>query len=343
MLKVINERTLIPSKARVPLAQRVPLPAPFCIRIEPARVCNFRCEFCEVSLEHKQQNVKFMDYALFCSVVHQIKEAFGRVKNIVLVGLGESLLHPRIADIVREIVENNIAETVEITTNGSLLTPSMSDSLVAAGLNILRISVNGLSSEEYQQRCRANINFEEYVKNIEYFYSHRGQAKLCIKILDYMVQDPARYKQFLDIFEPICDVTVVESLTEMTPEINYKEFAGENFQFDHTQHHTTLSATQICSMPFYSFTINCNGDVQVCCRPGGPYLGNAALAHIKDIWGKSAVSFQRRMLDGVAKVPICESCTFMKYRVLPEDVLDPYVPEIKQRYNEVIKTHEGKT
>lgn len=328
-----------PSGGRLILSESIPLPAPLCIRIEPAQICNFRCEFCPVSLDsfQKQLSHKLMDYDLFLSIVENIKNSFGHVKNIMLLGIGESLIHPRIADMVSEITKSNIADTVEITTNASLLTHELSDALVAAGLSLIRISVNGLSADDYQAYCGTKVDFDAYVNNIAYLYSHKGQTKIYVKILNYMVKSEELYQKFVHIFKPISDIINVENLIETSNDIDFQKIADNDIQFNQTQSNTILQKSKICSLPFYTLQIYADGTVYPCCDFGVESIGNVKTDKLKKIWMTKAAQFQRRMLDGVEGIPFCDSCASMKYRVQPEDVLDSHASDLKLKYDILLR------
>ncbi len=333
-----QKRMLAPSGKRVILAKSVPLPKPQCIRIEPSQLCNFRCEFCSISVEdyRKAKTNIIMDYDLFLSIVADIKRSFGHIKNIMLVGMGESLLHPRIADMVAAITREQIADTVEIITNASLLTPELSNSLVESGLSMLRISVDGLSSEDFQKYCGTKVDFDNYVKNISYFYEHRGNTKVYIKILNYMVDTPERYETYVRTFKPISDMINVENLIETSNDIDFNEVGGADIAFNQTMANTAIvQNTNICAMSFYTLQINVDGSVQPCCAPTAPHIENAAHTSLGEIWRNAAIPFQRRMLDGVDGMPICSSCAPRKYFIQPEDVLDPYTQELKEKYDAI--------
>jgi len=328
------QRMRAPSGDRLILVEAVPLAAPQCIRIEPAQICNFRCEFCPLSLESYRQNATggLMDFNLFLSVIEDIQRSFSHVKTIMLVGMGESLLHPRIADMVSAITKCSLADTVEITTNASLLKPELSDALVSAGLNMIRLSINGLSDSDFKHFTGVNIDFEEYVHNIAYLFSNRKQMKVYAKILNYMVKTPERYEQFVQIFKPISDMLSVENLIEGSPDIDYQQIAGEGISFDQTQSNTALVKTNICSMPFYTLQINVDGTVYPCCTPGVSCIGNVQNTSLKEIWEGPSYEFQRRMLDGVNGITFCESCKSMKYRVYPEDSLEGHANALKKKF-----------
>jgi len=65
----------------------------------------------------------------------------------MLMGQGEPLINKDIPVMVKMAKDAEIAERVEIISNGSLLDKTMSDRLIEAGLDTLRISLQGLNSK----------------------------------------------------------------------------------------------------------------------------------------------------------------------------------------------------
>lgn len=330
------QRLRAPSGQRLVLADHVPLSAPLSIRIEPSTLCNLRCEYCSLSLSSfrasKRAN-RFMDMELFNQSVAEIKQSFGRVKRIMLVGMGETLLHPQIADMVRTIAKNDLADVVEITTNGIAFSHELTLALTDANLSLLRISVNGLCDEDFEKYCGVRQDFSEYVEQIRYLYEHKKNTKIYIKILNYMVKSPERRSKFFDTFGPISDLISIENLIEGSEGIDYRKIAGEGITFDQTQSNTALIDTHICSMPFYTMQINVDGTIAPCCTAGVPTIGDVRKDSLKNIWFNASYEFQRRMLDGRERIPFCRQCKSMQYRVYPEDALDASAPQLAQRYD----------
>ncbi|MGP1408476.1 radical SAM protein, partial [Selenomonas sp.] len=62
-----------------------------------------------------------MDFSLYQKFIDDLAEFPVPLKVLHFAGLGEPLLHPRIADMVRYAKEKNIAQTVDIVSNGALL------------------------------------------------------------------------------------------------------------------------------------------------------------------------------------------------------------------------------
>lgn len=79
-------------------------------------------------------------------------------------------MNPRIADMVRVLKENHCCREVRVTTNAALLTEEKSRALIEAGVDLVRVSVEAISTEGYRELCGVKIDFSEIVCNIETFY-----------------------------------------------------------------------------------------------------------------------------------------------------------------------------
>ena len=147
---------------RVELGKVLPLNTPFSVYIYPIYSCNFKCGYCIRSLSSdeltkKGLNNKILNMENFKQIVENLKEFPERIKSIQFSGYGEPLLHPNIAEMVKILKNADVAERVEIITNGSLLTHKLSDDLIDAGLDRLRVSIQGITSEKYQEIGRAHV------------------------------------------------------------------------------------------------------------------------------------------------------------------------------------------
>ena len=163
-----------PGGKRTKLAEVLPLDTPFVVQIFPVYACNFKCNYCIFSVDKAKRGFIsdkiIMDFDLYKKCIDEIAIFPNKVKVLRFVGIGEPLLHKNIADMVEYAVSKDVANTVEILTNASLLTPKMSDSLISAGLSRLVVSVQGTTKEKYKDVCGANIDFENFIENLRYFF-----------------------------------------------------------------------------------------------------------------------------------------------------------------------------
>ena len=329
-----------PGGQRELLAKGLPLKMPYLIQIFPVYGCNFKCEYCIHSLERPRHgyisDLAKMPWEIYQKVIDDIKDSGERIKMLRFAAIGEPLLHPQIAEMVAYAQQNNIADSVDIVTKGSLLTRELSDSLIDVGLSKLRISLEGLSSEEYMEHASAEVDFEKMVENIHYFYERcKGtQTTVYIKIIDYMVQGGEQQKKFRQLSSHIAHSIAIEHLTPTIEEIDYNK-VSRGMKTDKPQNGDILLESEICSQPFYMLQVNPDGKVVPCCSMKYPcVLGNVTEASVQDIWlGEKYRSFQRKMLDGVGKAAeVCGKCTLYRYDMHEEDRLDADADRLKSKY-----------
>lgn len=72
-------------------------------------------------------------------------------EKLRLFKVGEPLLNKNVCEMIHYAKSADVAEKIEITTNGSMLNPELNQKLIDAGLDILNISVNGINEAQYKK------------------------------------------------------------------------------------------------------------------------------------------------------------------------------------------------
>ncbi|MEK7680639.1 MAG: radical SAM protein [Patescibacteria group bacterium] len=327
-----------PGGKRTPLAEVLPLDTPFAVQIFPIYACVFKCCYCIFSIDPSKRGFisdkVMMDLNLYKKCVDDMAKFPNKIKVIRFVGIGEPLLHKDIVEMVRYTAEKEIANTIEILTNASLLTPQMSDALISAGLNRLVVSLQGTSKEKYQEVCGADINFEKFIGNLKYFYEHKGKAQMYFKIVDSALEGKDDEQKFYEIFGDICDTIGIEHTVPIHSGIDYeKVLKGKEMSL--TQFGLPVSEVKICPQPFFHMQINPDGKVVPCYSfeyPG--IMGDCNNESVCEIWrGEKFQQFRRSMLEGAkCASEVCENCNIIKYRLFPEDDIHNDAERLKKYY-----------
>jgi len=137
------------------------------VYIEPTNRCNLECRTCMRNIW--DEPLGQMDSSTFTRIL----EGLGNISpppKIFFGGIGEPLAHPRIAEMVGQA--KKIGSSVELITNGTLLTPDMSLRLLDAGLNMLWVSLDGATPESYAD-VRLGSALPEVLANITAFRKAR--------------------------------------------------------------------------------------------------------------------------------------------------------------------------
>ena len=254
-----------------------------------------------------------MKWELFEKILGDLKEFSGAVKVINLYGFGEPLLNPRLADMVSELKRNHISREVRITTNGSYLTPTVSEKLINAGIDIVRVSVEALTEEDYKTICESPVTFETICNNIANFFqlSRGTKSKISAKIVSAALRNQSDLERFHELFGAITDFHFIEQIEDYWPEFIQKSGSADMIEAER-KCYIEGEVRKICTFPFTDMTIQANGDVTVCCvdwKAANKY-GNVKYDSLKDLWlGDTLKSIQCMHLDYSAySKTVCKYC-----------------------------------
>jgi len=106
------------------------------VMLEVTNRCNLKCRFCPSEKMTRQRG--FMDPALAESVLRGCKH----LQYVYLYDWGEPLLHPELPRIIQTATK--LGHRTFMVTNGTLLTPSLSEEIIRAGLSTICFSIDGL-------------------------------------------------------------------------------------------------------------------------------------------------------------------------------------------------------
>lgn len=325
-----------PGKVRKKLVESIPLNTPFLVQIFPVYACNFKCNYCIHSIEKIKRNYisdeVCMEFETFKKVVDDLKSFPQKIKMLRFAGTGEPLMHKDIAKMIRYAAESNIAESIDIVTNGSLLSKELSDELIESGLTRLRISIQGIDSLGYKNTSGVNIDFKEFVHNIRYFYENRKDTKIYIKIIDSALNGKDE-ECFFDIFGDICDEIAIEHLLPAVSQIDYSSISKNDSTMG--QNGNEIQNVEVCPQPFYLMQVNPEGNIVPCCSmETACILGNVKTENLYDIWnGEKFNLFRKNQLMKKKNLyNVCKKCEQYKYAMFKEDVLDNEAENLIRHY-----------
>lgn len=334
--RIITNQTPVGQRSR--LAQELPLATPYMIQVFPVYACNFKCNYCIFTVPKSERGYissqKMIDVALYRKCIDDISAFPEKLRMLRFAGTGEPLLHPGIAGMIEYASKANVAHSVDVVTNGALLTRQLALDLVNAGVNRIRISIQGVSRDKYSETTQTYSDIDQIVSNISFLYSNRHQAEIYVKIIDSALDSQKDEEMFYRLFGKIADVISVEHLLPATPLIDYTRISGKA-AMDRTQNGAEIPSTEICPQPFYMLQLNPDGMVVPCCGMESPLIvGNVADNSVVDIWNGSILNqFRRTQLKGNRHANnVCAVCRQYKHAMFPEDVLDQDAMELLGAY-----------
>lgn len=210
---------------------------------------------------------------------------------------------------IRYLRESNVCEKIRLYSNGLLLTPEISDQLVNSGLDLFRISLNGLNAAHYKEFCGVSMDFTSFHDNIKYFHQvSRGKVEFAIKIANLFLDTDENKELANTLFLEHSDYFFVEDIYE-----NWSGFEGVTTKEEHRLKQST-QIKEICTNPMTMMVIQANGLVSPCCADWKQAVtyGDVKQDAVADIWNSEA---KRSLLVSLlkreeGKYPFCDSCQF---------------------------------
>ena len=139
------------------------------VYVEITNRCNLDCRVCIRKVWDDQPGS--MSLKSFQRIVKDI-QCFNPVPEIFFGGFGEPLSHPDIIEMIKQA--KIIGSQTALITNGTLLSGDMSEKLIASGLDMLWISIDGAHPESYLD-VRLGDHLPQIIENLEKFQSARAK------------------------------------------------------------------------------------------------------------------------------------------------------------------------
>jgi MoaA/NifB/PqqE/SkfB family radical SAM enzyme len=343
---------------RARLMDRLPLPKPLSLFIEPTNICNFRCVMCVHGSENTRNDLKpFMDIdmALYGRIIRELQEWDGpRLKLLRLTILGEPLLNKNIVDMIKIAKQCDVAECVDLFTNASVLTPDLAEQLVDSGLDRIRFSIYAVDEERHakvtaQKRftpkaIHGNIKRLREIRDAK----HVQTPYMLIKMFDaYGPENDMFFSMYRDIADEI-DLEKVHNATRYTNNDLVNKFYDNTECAKRTNdaYFTNLHELKACPRPFMALCIDSLANVLMCTLDAPRYTKIANLNDItlRDVWfGNTLFEFRKMQLEGrLHENKMCARCDWFK--LFPqEDNVDGFsVEKLKMDVNNYLSLHKLK-
>jgi radical SAM protein with 4Fe4S-binding SPASM domain len=321
-------------EGRTRLEEVIPLATPFVLFVDPASVCNFRCKFCpngDATLIRETGRWQgTMDLALYKKVIDDLKEFDAPLKVLRLYKEGEPFLNRHFAEMVRYAKASGCVQSIDTTTNGSLLTPETFKPVLDAGIDRINISVDGLSDEQFLEFAGVKVDFDRFVDNLRRLYDMRGQCEILIKIAGDFLDEEDKAK-FFRIFGDYADRIFIENMAPCWPEFDVEK--NLDIVFKKGIYGQPVSEVMTCPYIFYSMTVNSDGTVSLCFLDWARKLlvGDVKTWSLKEIWnGQPMQQYRREHLRGQRKEnAVCAACGQLTH--CAPDNIDPFANNLLKK------------
>ena len=326
---------------RIPLREMIPLEMPFAMFVDPTNWCNFKCSFCPRNLDDFSKyagNFKHMSINTFKKIIYDIKEFKGKLKVLRLFYLGEPLLCPDFFKMLELAIDENIADRIEISSNGSLLTREKAQIILDLakkyqGMIYMRFSIYSVIPEKNRAITKSPIGVEKIYRNIYNITKLKKEQNInnvitYAKMLNSFDDENEKFKK---IYKNAVDEVNIEQ------PMNWSSFDNKNlldvYNEKDIESITNEQMPKVCAYPFDVMAIQSDGDVVCCCVDWTRHtkIGNIHKKTLKEIWnGEELKKIRILHLEGKRNLnKACNNCLRLPCgNVYDKDNLDGLSPDI---------------
>lgn len=314
---------------------------PTLANIEITTRCTLGCAAC-ARTQLKLQS-RFMSREDFCRVLEKLPHAY----RIVLVGLGEPLLHPEVIDFIRLAVA--AGRRVGLVTNAMSLDAEMAHALCASGLASITFSLDAVD-QVTAERVRLGSDMRQISANIRTLIAERRRQGSNLATAAFTALSMDTIGEFEAIVDFVADHEI-DAL--MVTDLNFPANQPRSVQNAFTPEHSRtlrqalkralarrlpvlsvlgleefalaarymdyllLRGEQLahrshrrahCLSPWQTIPVNVDGNLTLCdCQPGA-VIGNIHRMPLSDWWNGSAMTEQRQRMLGDDPPEACRVC-----------------------------------
>ncbi len=283
------------AKSRTDNAPSAAPPFPQKLKLDVCNTCNYGCLFCPTAVQSKVPGN--IDDAL-CKKI--IKDAYGAgARELAVTSTGEPLLNANLESYIRFAKELGYSY-VFINTNGYLLNKARAKSLLASGLDSIKVSFNAGTRETYRL-VHGVDGFERVVSNIKLFHSVKGACKLYLSYCIIRQTEPEIpvFKALLADFAD--DILLYNANSRGGGDIDARLLLGDDdYAFEYP-----------CGQLFKTAVTTAEGYLLVCCQDFDKMTVIADLNQISiaNAWNsESFVHFRQRHINRDFCGTICANC-----------------------------------
>lgn len=155
----------------------------YCIRfvsLEAGSVCNQRCSFCPVSVNPRPP--VSMPTELYERIIDEIVALDQPIEAVAMNQYNEPTIDKRFVEQVKYLLDAGLP--VAVFSNGTGLTPTKTDALVAmGGLHFLSVNISTLNRVEYREE-RGKDHLEQVLANLDYAKDKPVAEEMVLTVLN---------------------------------------------------------------------------------------------------------------------------------------------------------------
>jgi len=290
--------------------------------IELSNACNHACIFC--AHQKMQRKVGHIDKGLCFDILQQAYDLGTR--EVGFYATGEPFLIPDLADYVRKAKEIGYTYTY-LTSNGALATPERIRSVIDAGLDSIKFSINAPQRKLYQF-IHGRDDFDVVMEHLRYLNEYRKESGREYKI--YVTGILTRFTENLqekyhEVFDELADQIVFKFVYNQggyMPEIDWLL----KCDCDNEERRR-------CNLPFDAISVTQEGYLSI---ENADYenmliVGDLNKTSLRDAWyGDVMKEMRRKFIEDDLGGTLCDGCVHHECRMAR--AITPEFSQVKEEY-----------
>lgn len=295
-----------------------PYSMPLFMQIELTNYCNLKCPVCPTGSGELKRRPQSIDPALFERLM---KEVGSNLLVLSLWAWGESLLHPKLSDILR-IIQKYDAATLLSTNGQNLDDESIIQGLVQNPPTYLIVALDGLT-DETNSRFRVGAKLEPALKGVRRIAELKKKKGLIYPILEMRFMILKQNQHEIPLLKDFAkenrfDMLAIRTLSIIDlPEEGHRKLvpdSGDHRAYEYNNKSRLRRKDFICQFGFISPSVYADGTVVACEQDFNaqqPYGIFPKDGSFKEIWyGKRAREIRRILRSMPETFSFCRNCPY---------------------------------
>ena len=281
--------------------------------IETSNACNHRCIFC--AHQKMQRKVGKIDTKFLYDILRQAYDLGTR--EVGFYATGEPFLVKELPEYIRRAKEIGY-KYVYLTSNGSLATPERIRSVIDAGLDSIKFSINAPERRMYEF-IHGKDDFDKVFEHLRYLNEYRTVSgkkyKIFITGILTRFTEPMKDKYF-EVFGDLADEIVFKYVYNQGGYMPEVEDLLKCFSDSETRRR--------CNLPFDAISVTYEGylSVENADFENMLIVGNLNEVSLRDAWyGSKMKEVRQKFIDDKLDGTICDGC--VHHKKLPARPLMP--------------------
>ncbi len=306
---------------------------PTFVSVEPANYCQLRCPECPVGMRLREKSPLqlppqgerkslsdsprrgLLSPALFARL---LDENARYMHTVIFYFQGEPLLHKDLPTLIRIAKERNLY--TYLSTNLQAVTPEMAHALIAAGIDRIVASIDGLSEASYQA-YRQGGKLSKALQGLCLLHDEKVAQKAstiiewqCLRLRSNEHEWEEIRKQYKALGADVLTFKTAQfyDYEHGNPLMPMDERYSRYKRQGDGMYTLTRSPRTGCKRLWSGCVMDVQGNILPCCfdKAGKYVFGNLQEQSFADIWqGTKATSFRQRVCTARDTIDICQNCT----------------------------------